>query len=246
MRRLDTDTVTVLRSSTQRLRRLAELVAERLGPSVDLPHVRSRHALRGHQQLPQRELQRELLARYIAAHERADPEALVRLDVPEPQCVERWTVVAERDIGDRVRVAATPPCGPSRAGDGLRVVPFFGVGVAGEQRTPDGRLLLDLRLPRPLHAGQRHECGLVVTTAARDGAYHLYHPERRCESFELTVRFAAAHVPTATSPVRGSLAPDRGTAEEQLVVDAVHEAHAAFTDLRPGLVYGIRWRPPGG
>ncbi|MFE9745254.1 hypothetical protein ACFYOT_10150 [Saccharothrix saharensis] len=175
-------------------------------------------------------------------------EALVRLDVPEPQCVERWTMVAERDIGDRVRVAATPPCGPSRAGEGLRVVPFFGVEVAGEQRTPDGRLLLDLRLPHPLHAGQRHECGLVVTTAARGGAHHLYRPERRCESFEVTVRFAAGHVPDAISPVRGSPATDRVTAEERLVVDAVHEAHAAFADLRPGHVYGIRWRPevPGG
>ncbi|MFJ6671982.1 hypothetical protein ACIQMJ_12815 [Actinosynnema sp. NPDC091369] len=171
-------------------------------------------------------------------------EALVRLDVPEPQCVERWVVLAEHDIGDRVRVPVTPPCGPSRAAAGLRVVPLFGVEVAGEQRTPDGRLLLDLRLPRTLHAGQRHECGLVVT-AAGDGtrAHHLYRPERRCESFEVTVRFPAAHVPAAISPVRGTLATDRETAEEELVVDAVHEAHAAFADLRPGHVYGIRWRP---
>lgn len=164
-------------------------------------------------------------------------EALVRLDVPEPQCVERWTVVAERDIGDHVRVAVTPPCGPSGA---ARVVPLFGVELAGEQRTPDG-LLLDLRLPRALHAGQRHECGLVVTGAAGDGtrSHYLYRPERRCESFAVTVRFPAAHVPEAISPVRGSLTAD----EDELVVDAVHEAHAAFADLRSGHVYGIRWRP---
>lgn len=165
-------------------------------------------------------------------------EAVVRLDVPEPQCVERWTMVAERDLGDRVRVAATPPCGP--AGAGLRVAPLFGVEVAGEQRTPDGRLLLDLRLPRALHPGQRHECGLVVTTTG-DGArsHYLYRPERRCESFAVTVRFPAAHVPAEISQVRGSLT----TEEDELVVDAVHEAHASFSDLRSGHVYGIRWRP---
>ncbi|MEV8440968.1 hypothetical protein AB0425_26620 [Actinosynnema sp. NPDC051121] len=168
-------------------------------------------------------------------------EALVRLDVPQPQCVERWTIVAERDIGDRVRVAVTPPCGPSHA---VRVVPFFGVEVAGEQRTSDG-LLLDLRLPHALHPGQRHECGLVVTSTAGDGArsHYLYRPERRCESFAVTVRFPAAHVPDAISPVRGSLTTDRETDEDELVVDAVHEAHAAFADLRSGHVYGIRWRP---
>ena len=174
-------------------------------------------------------------------------EALVRLDVPAPECVERWTIVAARDIGDHVRVAVTPPGG----GADPRAVPLFGVEVAGEQRAPDGRLLLDLRLPRTLHAGQRHECGLVVTAAAGDGArsHHLYRPERRCESFELTVRFPGAHVPAAISPVRGSLVVDDGwTAGEEVLVDAVHEAHAAFTDLRAGHVYGIRWRPevPGG
>ncbi|GAB2982781.1 hypothetical protein GCM10027184_37300 [Saccharothrix stipae] len=177
-------------------------------------------------------------------------EALVRLDVAEPQCVERWTIVAERDIGDHVRVAVTPPCGPAPDDQGLHAVPFFGVEVAGEQRAPDGRLLLDLRLPRTLHAGERHECGLVVT-AASGGArsHHLYRPQRRCESFELTVRFPAAHVPTEISPVRGSLATDdRATEGEEVVVDAVREAHAAFADLRAGHVYGIRWRPevPGG
>ncbi|MCE6998026.1 hypothetical protein LZG04_24970 [Saccharothrix sp. S26] len=178
-------------------------------------------------------------------------EALVRLDVPEPECVERWTIVAARDIGDHVRVAVSPPCGPTGDGARVRAVPFFGVEVAGEQRLPDGRLLLDLRLPRALRAGQRHECGLVVTTAAGGGArsHHLYRPERRCETFELTVRFPAAHVPAAISPVRGSPAAGDGwAAEGEVVVDAVHEAHAAFEDLRSGNVYGIRWRPevPGG
>ncbi|MEU4740780.1 hypothetical protein AB0G02_09975, partial [Actinosynnema sp. NPDC023658] len=175
-------------------------------------------------------------------------EALVRLDVPEPQCVERWTLVAERDIGDHVRVAVTPPCGLPGDGAGLRAVPLFGVEVADEQRAPDGRVLLDLRLPRTLHAGRRHECGLVVTAPAGGGArsHHLYRPERRCESFELRVRFPAAHVPAVVRPVRGSLDPaasGRRAAGEEVAVDAVHEAHVTFADLRSGEVCGIRWRP---
>lgn len=172
-------------------------------------------------------------------------EALVRLDVPEPECVERRTIVAEGDIGDHVRVAATPPAfGPAGDGADLRAVSLFGAEVIGEQRVRDGRLLLDLRLPQPLCAGQRHECGLVVRACGAGGirSHYLYRPERRCESFELRVRFPVEHVPTSVSLVRGA-ADHPEVVGDEVAVDAVHEVRVTFADLRSGFAYGIRWRP---
>ena len=49
------------------LRRLPHLLAQRIGPGVDLAHFRGPHPLRGHQQLPQGELQREFVLGALGA-----------------------------------------------------------------------------------------------------------------------------------------------------------------------------------
>src|SRR5262249_2416407 len=49
----------------EELRWLPHLVAQGVGPGVDLPHFRRRHALRYHQALPQDEQQREFVVRAL-------------------------------------------------------------------------------------------------------------------------------------------------------------------------------------
>ncbi|MFI9010057.1 hypothetical protein ACIGNX_22780 [Actinosynnema sp. NPDC053489] len=53
-------------------------------------------------------------------------------------------------------------------------------------------------------------------------------------------------MPAAIAPVRGTPEAEAVTGEVvtgEVAVDAVHEAHARFTDLRPGDVCGLRWTP---
>ncbi|PPK70438.1 hypothetical protein V5P93_000681 [Actinokineospora auranticolor] len=170
-------------------------------------------------------------------------EAVVRLDAGAPECIERRTIVAERDLGDRIVVPVSPRS--VDPGSTAPVRSYFGAELLDTVPRADGGCLLELRLPTPLTAGQRHEYGLVVDMPrAAPPPHYMYLPEQRCDSFDLRVRFPQAPVPTAVSLVRGARDLDSTDTEdaEATTVDAVREVHARFDNLTSGLAYGLRWR----
>jgi hypothetical protein len=150
---------------------------------------------------------------------------LLRLDGPIPACTERWTIVAERDGLDEI----TWPVTARR--DGAEFSGDHDISVV------HGALLTDggLRLPRPLLAGEAQEFSLDVRIPRiqQMRPVHQFRTSRRCDRFDLVVRFHPDRLPTAVNGI--------GDVVEQPAVNSVGEVEMSFRDVLPGCDYGIRW-----
>ncbi len=104
-------------------------------------------------------------------------------------------------------------------------------------------------LPRPLQPDQTHEYEMRIRVAADEPMrdYYVFRPERRCDGFDLRVRFDRRRPPRWVRQVTGEdvhvYYPYEGVPGpfEQVPVDATGEARAAFSHPRPHLGYGLQW-----
>jgi hypothetical protein len=175
-------------------------------------------------------------------------EAILRMDGTAPECIERRTIVAERDGLNQIRISITLPQDSNSAGSpiDLHAEPFFGARLVDKQLLPGGRFSFELRLPVMLSAGQTHDFGLLVRIP-NDQVMHphyVFFPERPCDVFDLRVRFAPSNVPAEVVLVSGVFhraIDDPASSGRVLTVDEVNEVHVAFSSLLPGYGYGVRW-----
>jgi hypothetical protein len=102
-----------------------------------------------------------------------------------------------------------------------------------------GALLTDggLRLPRPLMAGETQEFSLDVRIPRIQPMrpVHQFRTSRRCDRFDLVVRFHPDHLPVEVNGI--------GNAVDEPVVNSVGEVEMTFHDVIPGSDCGIRWTP---
>ena len=149
---------------------------------------------------------------------------LLRLDGAAPACTERWTIAAERDGVDEIPWPVTAR-GEFSGDHDIRV-------VHGVLLTNGG-----LRLPRPLMAGETQEFSLDVRIPRihQVRPVHQFRTSRRCDRFDLVVRFHPDRLPTGVSTL--------GEQGEPLTVNSVGEVEMSFRDTIPGRDYGIRWTP---
>lgn len=173
--------------------------------------------------------------------------ALVRLDLQQVQAHERRVIVAERDFVEEINLAVSVPGTGVGDSDELRVdVEFGGTLIRRPDRTGD-RVESILLFPQALSKGSRHEYG--VTYRLPEGRPILPHyiltPARRCDVFELRVRFDRAHVPRKVWRVESGFrrwVDDVQPTETALAADAAGEIYTEFSTLSPGLGYGARWQ----
>ncbi|QKV75289.1 hypothetical protein [Amycolatopsis sp. Hca4] len=174
-------------------------------------------------------------------------EALLKLDGPNHEFIERRRIVAERDLGDRLQVFVTLPVGDTdNTVSVLDAHPVYGAEVLDCVPLSSDRAVCHLRLPAPLAAGQRHEYSLSIRAAyPAPGHQYVFFPERPCSEFDLRVRFAAELAPASVNVIRGAFhraADDPYLPDETIAVDALREVHTTFDGLAPGYAYGIRWK----
>jgi hypothetical protein len=110
-----------------------------------------------------------------------------------------------------------------------------------------------IKLPRPLRAGERHEYETRVQVppggTMRD--YYVLRPERRCDRFDLRVRFDRGRLPAWVRRVEDEdvraydTYGDEPGGTERVAVDHTGEATASFTGLRPHFGFGLQWGWPG-
>lgn len=151
--------------------------------------------------------------------------AFLRVRTDTAMRTEHGTIVACRDGVDQVPWPISVP-----AQDEVDVQVVRGVALSGTRRTSARRMLAELRLPAPLGRGQTHEFALEVN-APEDSGY-LFWPDRRCERFDLVVRFD--RVPAEVWRVDDS-------AEHRVEVNSVGEVEVSFCEPKPGRGYGLRW-----
>jgi len=177
--------------------------------------------------------------------------AVLRLDRPAPEALERRRIVAEQDGIDQIVALMTLPRDPidrSTSHDLLMEV-VYGVTLVGEEHDSDSRFRFTLQLPTTLRAGQRHEYGLLFRIPENQlmRPHYVFTSPRRCDLFDLRIRFDRSRLPPEVwrlSEVFHRAVDDAQPGKEMLVPDAAGELHLQFRDLRRGFGYGAQWTKP--
>jgi hypothetical protein len=175
--------------------------------------------------------------------------AVLRLDRPSPEAIERRVIVAERDGIDHVVALMTLPRDPTnRTGPhDLLMEVLYGVTLVGKEHDTDSRFRYLLKLPTPLHTGERHEYGLLFALPHDQlmRPHYVFTSPRRCDLFDLRVRFNRRRLPERAWRVDEVF--HRGVDDAQpsddkvLTLDEAGELHVSFRDLKPGFGYGAQW-----
>jgi hypothetical protein len=190
--------------------------------------------------------------------ERADDDwyveefwAVFRLDRPAPEALERRRIVAERDgIEQVVAMISLPRDRTDRsASHELLMEVVYGATLIGEEHDTDSQFRFTLQLPAPLRAGERHEYAVHFRVPENQPMrpHYVFTSPRRCDLFELRIRFDRKYLPPQIWRVDGVFhraVDDAQPSKQMLVPDRAGELHLLFRDLRPGFGYGAQWTKP--
>jgi len=169
----------------------------------------------------------------------AELHAVLTLDRPHPEVIERHRVVADRD-GLR-ELALAPPLPLDRPELDIRVL--YG-GTLADHPAPT------LAVPDPVLRGHHHDFAVRfrLPTVNAMWSYLVYVPQRPCGLLDLRGRFAHTPAPPRVWALNGAQQHDGvGPVHRGLrhPVDRAGEIHLRFRHLVPGLAYGVRWEAPG-
>jgi hypothetical protein len=172
--------------------------------------------------------------------------ALLRLDGVTPVCHELRTIVANVAGVGELPWSINDMIGPTDQPGDLDVEVLHGAMFARVQRPSTRNAVLRLQLPETLAAGQTHEFALEVRVPAGETMrpYYLFWPDRRCESFDLVVRFPPERLPRSVWRVCGITGPvpeDSPSDDDKLRPNGVGEVRTTFSELSSGSGFGIRW-----
>jgi hypothetical protein len=162
--------------------------------------------------------------------------------------IENRQVVATRPGLDRIPVSWSVPRDPGLPPDAQVSASM----VYGGELVPDLESSSptywsgSIRLARPLVVGRTHAYQVEVTSLSRAHLrpYYVASPMRRLDEFVLRAKFEAGAMPDQIWVLDG--APYRQVDEQLptrrlLIPDDVGEVAESFTNLRPGLSYGLQW-----
>lgn len=177
-------------------------------------------------------------------------EAILRMDKASPECFERRRITAEWDGLDTIRAAITLPRHQHDTTDEhkLDAELYFGATLAASDQPREYRFTYDLKLPRPLAIGEKHEYGIIQRVPEEQlmRTHYVFFPDRRCEKFELRIRFAPDRIPAliwrVTEVFHRDVDENQPT-EDILSIDGAGEISLSFQDLLPGHGYGAQWLP---
>jgi hypothetical protein len=176
--------------------------------------------------------------------------AVLRLDQPAPEAIEQRVVVANEDGLDRLDALITIPRDrAARTGPhDLLVEVLYGATIISRERVTGSRFKFGLQLPRALYAGEAHEYGLLFRLPPDQPmrTHYVYTTHRRCDAFDLRVRFDPERMPAQVWRVNqaysGDLDDERAP-RDVVDVDRTGEIHLVFHRLRLGFGYGAQWAP---
>lgn len=175
--------------------------------------------------------------------------AVYLLDGAAPEAIERRVIRSAVDGLAELAVALDVPVDSGQPRLPLKLEMISGGELELVQEMARTRTRYVIRLPRPLLAGQRHEyqtrIRVLPSGPLRD--YYVFRPERRCDQFDLRVRFDRDRVPAWVRRVDGEDVHSYNTYEgapgegELVGVDPAGEASASFSGLRQHFGSGLQW-----
>jgi hypothetical protein len=181
--------------------------------------------------------------------------AVFMLDGEIPEAVEHRVIVSNVDGLADLAVALDIPVDAGRPRLPLKLEMIKGGELVLVEEMARTRTRYMIRLPQPLREGESHEYEMRIRVLPggpmRD--YYVFRPERRCDRFDLRVRFDRSRTPAWVRRVTGEDVHSYNTyegvpeADELVSVDHTGEATESFSGLRPHYGFGLQWGwPPQG
>jgi transcriptional regulator with XRE-family HTH domain len=175
--------------------------------------------------------------------------ALLRLEAPPIEALEQRVIVATTDDLSELVTSVSVPRHRDDTGQahGLETELLHGGSLELREQPYESYFQNVIVLPRPLRCGERHEYAMRLRIPADQpmAAHYVHVPFRRSDHFELRIRFDPRHLPRAVWALSGAptaVIYEHGPASDTLVPDRFGQVHVTFSDLRPGLGYGVCWR----
>ncbi len=173
---------------------------------------------------------------------------LLHLDSARPTAIEDRKVVARHDSLSEIIISGSIPCpvGADRQRHHADLTILYGGSLARTERPSNTYFRYFVRLPQPLRRGQSHEIGVSVAIPADQpiNPRYAFQPLRRCDEFDLRIRFGAGNRLTGVWNLAGiprGMADDFTSASARVDTDDTGEIHLNYQHLLVGLVYGARW-----
>lgn len=172
------------------------------------------------------------------------------LDLPEPEALEFRRIVADRDELDELDLALTLTSPGGRAEpaeiEDLHVDVFYGGRLVAHKKESADRFGFVLALSRELRREERHEFLLRfrVPRHRTMQPHFVCVPRHQCDLFDLHVRFGPSASPRRVWKLADTFQRDVDdpTLDGSTVsLDDLGEVHLQFSNLTPGLAYGVRW-----
>lgn len=173
----------------------------------------------------------------------------MRLDGPAPVAEETRTIVADVSGLEEILISTRiPVADASQPGVDFEVV--YGGSLRRAERPTKSYFRYVVGLPYPLAAGDRHEVR-VLLRVTQDHLLlprYVFEPLRRCDSFELLIRFGPDTRPAQLWRIPGiprGMADDFEAPEFLEHPDDFGEIRLNFGFLKSGLAYGAKWAATG-
>ena len=177
-------------------------------------------------------------------------EAILRMDKASPESFERRRITSEWDGLDVIRAAVTVPRYEHDQAElhKLDTEVYFGATMVASHQHGLHRFDYDLKLPSSLAIGEKHEYGIIqrIPDTQQMRTHYVFFPDRRCEEFELRIRFPLDGVPALIWRVQEVFHRDvdeNHPTNDILTVDSAGEITLFFRNLLPGHGYGAQWHP---
>jgi len=177
---------------------------------------------------------------------------LLRLDTVGPELHETRVVVAERSGLSRIAVRLSVPAAvidPSAPRDVVAEVAYGARIVETEHWFAGQHYRWTLELPSPLASGAAHQFQMIYRLGADRPTrpHYALLPLVQCDHFEVRVKFPIDQRPALIWRLDGlppRLLDDDQPGRSTLELDDAGEVQLAFTDLRQGRGYGLKWLAP--
>lgn len=189
--------------------------------------------------------------------------AVLLMDGAAPEAVERRRIVATRPDLEEVTVALDVPRRPGQGRLSVEATVVYGGSLERREEPSRSRTHFVIGLPARLQPGDSHEyeIRLRLPPGERMRPHYVFTPERRCDLFDLRVRFDPGHLPAwirrvdgetvrtfddpvPGAPVPGGPVPGGPVPGGDVVIDASGEARVRFRAPSMYLGYGLQWQDP--
>lgn len=176
---------------------------------------------------------------------------LLRLDGPAAVSEETRTIVADVNGLEEILISTRVPVADADASQlGVDFEVVYGGSLRRAERPTKSYFRYAVGLPHPLAAGDRHEVRVLLRVAHHRllRPRYVFEPLRRCDSFELLIRFGPDTCPAQLWRIPGipcGMTDDFEAPEFLESPDAFGEVRLNFGFLKPGFAYGAKWAARG-